>query len=147
MNDQMLRHRLCGRFKLHYLALTFLVLLALYFLSTSYFKSKLLFPSSLKSTVVNAEKTKRTTSEKRVAELVLTPRERTRKTDGEPVLPRPVEETASKLGHLGKPAYLHNLTADEEKENQHLWNLYGINHFLSQKISLHRVLRDPRPPK
>ncbi|CAK8694531.1 unnamed protein product [Clavelina lepadiformis] len=60
-----------------------------------------------------------------------------------PALIRP-NEGRNWVGEYGKGIVLTNLTAQEEDEQRASIKLYGINQFLSSKISLHRVLRDAR---
>ena len=50
------------------------------------------------------------------------------------------------LGELGVEVVLKNLREAEREKKEDLKEKYGINQFLSEKISLHRVLKDPRPP-
>jgi len=64
-----------------------------------------------------------------------------------PALARPESYKPDGLGELGIEVVLTNLTKEEELEQNELRADYGINQFLSQKISLHRTLKDPRPPE
>ena len=63
-----------------------------------------------------------------------------------PALERPKSYTTDGLGEFGVKVVLENLTKAEKLEESDLEQKYGINQFLSQKISLHRTLKDPRPP-
>ena len=63
-----------------------------------------------------------------------------------PALVRPKSYTTNGLGEFGVKVVLENLTKAEKLEESDLEQKYGINQFLSQKISLHRTLKDPRPP-
>ena len=62
-----------------------------------------------------------------------------------PALERPESYASNGLGELGVKVKLNNLTAEEKSKEDTLSQQYGINQFLSQKISLHRTLKDPRP--
>uniref|UniRef100_H2YVG4 Glycosyltransferase 2-like domain-containing protein n=1 Tax=Ciona savignyi TaxID=51511 RepID=H2YVG4_CIOSA len=63
-----------------------------------------------------------------------------------PALSRPADRPLNGIGERGDPVVLGNLTKDEKRRKQELWDIYGINHFLSDKISLHRALREFRHP-
>ena len=60
-----------------------------------------------------------------------------------PVLPRPKEWSIDGLGELGVPVTL-NLEPAEMVEMRQLMDRYGINLYLSDRISPHRMLRDSR---
>nr|XP_002124597.3 polypeptide N-acetylgalactosaminyltransferase 4 [Ciona intestinalis] len=62
-----------------------------------------------------------------------------------PALPRPPNRQLG-IGERGDPVVLGNLTDDEEARQAELWELYGVNQFLSEKISLHRGLKEFRHP-
>ena len=64
-----------------------------------------------------------------------------------PALKKPSSYSPTGLGEFGMKVVLKNLTAMEKQEQQRLFDEYGINHFLSNKISLHRTIKDPRPPQ
>ena len=67
--------------------------------------------------------------------------------DFKPALKRPLSYKPDGLGEFGVKVVLNNLTKEEKKEESKLRAEYGINQYLSQKISLHRTLKDPRPPQ
>ena len=63
-----------------------------------------------------------------------------------PALERPKLYTIDGLGEFGIEAKLEDLTNEEKSKEKILMREYGINQFISEKISLHRALKDPRPP-
>ena len=63
-----------------------------------------------------------------------------------PALERPKSYKPDGLGEFGVKVVLSNLNNADKIESSRLMDEYGINHFLSNKISLHRTLNDPRPP-
>ena len=64
-----------------------------------------------------------------------------------PALERPANYTSNGLGELGVEVVLKNLSKAEQNKEEKLRGEYGINQLLSEKISLHRTLKDPRPPQ
>ena len=62
-----------------------------------------------------------------------------------PALERPKTYTPNGLGEFGIEVVLENLSKAEKKKEKDSMKKYGINQFLSGKISLHRTLNDPRP--
>lgn len=63
-----------------------------------------------------------------------------------PALQRPAEWSLEGIGELGVPVTLKDLTPEERLKQVHLKDKYGINIFLSDRISPHRMLRDSRNP-
>ena len=63
-----------------------------------------------------------------------------------PALERPKFYTTDGLGEFGVKVVLENLTKEEKSQESQLLQEYGINQFLSENISLHRTLKDARPP-
>ena len=64
-----------------------------------------------------------------------------------PALERPLSYKPTGFGEFGARTDLKSLTSNEKEESALSVSQYGINQFLSDKISLHRTLKDPRPPQ
>ena len=63
-----------------------------------------------------------------------------------PAMAKPKFYKPNGIGEFGVKEQLQDLSLNEKKEEEKFRAEYGINQFLSEKISLHRTLKDPRPP-
>ena len=61
-----------------------------------------------------------------------------------PVLPRPANHDMNGLGEGGKEVCLPNLSPDDQKKFDESVENCAVNQFISEKISLHRTLKDSR---
>ncbi|CAK8694273.1 unnamed protein product [Clavelina lepadiformis] len=61
-----------------------------------------------------------------------------------PALPRPEDHDPNGLGENGASVRLLHLSPQEKQEQEDSIKTYAVNQFVSEKISLHRKLRDPR---
>ena len=61
-----------------------------------------------------------------------------------PVLPRPADHDKNGLGEGGKEVRLPDLSPDDKRKFDESVEKYAVNQFISEKISLHRTLKDSR---
>jgi len=61
-----------------------------------------------------------------------------------PALPRPRDLDSHGLGEGGQAVRLLDLSADDQRKQEDSIQTFAVNQFISEKISLHRRLRDPR---
>ena len=63
-----------------------------------------------------------------------------------PALAKPKSYKPFGLGEFGIAVVQTNLSKINLEEKKRFLKQFGVNHFLSENISLHRTLKDPRPP-
>ena len=64
----------------------------------------------------------------------------------QPALHKPKFYQPTGLGEFGERSFLQFLSEKDREEIEDRIAMYGINQYLSERISLHRTLKDPRPP-
>ena len=62
-----------------------------------------------------------------------------------PAMKKPMSYKLIGVGEYGVKAVLQNLTEAEKLKESQLMGQYGLNQYLSDRISLHRTIKDPRP--